>query len=220
MNQLCFKMEVAKHQVSFWKAKGCNTQDINSRFSRKKTQLLSLDSSRGAPRRIRAKRLVFRSRRSDHRGELLEIDLEALGVESFPSASSSLQGDVSLFFGRMETILIGKHNEKRDGWRKLVPKFGEHVHLSLLLQYINENYKQPLRSQPTNPIVGWKHLVEAKSLNHGVCSVKCVFVDTCGYLIVLVWMCGRQHGTKQTHIHTHIYIYIYKIYRTYKIKIS
>ena len=91
-------MEVAKHQVSFWKAKGCNTQDINSRFSRKKPQLLSLDSSRGAPRRIRAKRLVFRSRRSDHRGELLEIDLEALGVESFPSASSSLQGDFSLFF--------------------------------------------------------------------------------------------------------------------------
>lgn len=35
LNQLFFKMEVAKHQVSFWKAKGCNTQDINSRFSRK-----------------------------------------------------------------------------------------------------------------------------------------------------------------------------------------
>lgn len=53
---------------------------------------------------------------------------------------------------------------------------------------------QPLRSQPTNPIVGKKHRVEAKILNHAVCSVKCVCVDMCGY-----------HGKKQTHIYI-IYI--------------
>ncbi len=74
------------------------------------------------------------------------------------------------FFCRMETTLSGKIGSE-GGVKKVVTQIWWAFSSPLLRwvclffkKYINENYKQPLRCQPTNPILG-RHLVETKILD-------------------------------------------------------
>ena len=160
-------MEITSWLCSVFEGQGSNTQDINSRFFGKK--LSCYHSIHHVGHHVGSAPSAWYSDRGDLTTEVScwRYTWKPWVLRAFHHLRAS---NAWCFFAEWRRLWVEKIGSE-GGVKKVVTQIWWAFSSPLLRwvclffkKYINENYKQPLRCQPTNLILG-RHLVETKILD-------------------------------------------------------